>query len=193
MNTIINTRSPYYFKVHNSDLYKAKLQLYIWTGVTGDKVGSDLRYTISKQEIGTNNYVVFELSQLIRDYMETEYNDYATDTLWVDATVTIYDAAGAIVQVDSQNTTTTSFLAIDGYGYFEDGINPRSTTTPMVLQDNTDVFYYDGQDIKIPVFAEAATITVSLTSSAGADINWEAADDFWETNDSTWGIVTGKP
>ena len=122
--------------------------------------------------------------------METEYNDYATDTLWVDATVTIYDAAGAIVQVDSQNTTTTSFLAIDGYGYFEDGINPRSTTTPMVLQDNTDVFYYDGQDIKIPVFAEAATITVSLTSSAGADINWEAADDFWETNDSTWGSGT---
>lgn len=189
MSTVINTRSPYYFKVHNASLYKAKLQLYIWTGVTGDKSSSDLRYTISKQEVGTNNYVVFELSQLIRDYMETEYNDYATDVLWVDATVTIYDSAGAIVQVNSQNTTTTSFLAIDGYGYFEDGVNPRSTefTTPMVLQDNTDVYYYDGQDIKIPVYAEAETITVTLQSSGAADVNWEAADDFWETNDSTWG------
>jgi uncharacterized protein YneR len=122
--------------------------------------------------------------------METEYNDYATDALWIDATVTIYDVANAIVQVGGQNTTTTQFLAIDGYGYFEDGINPRSTTTPMVLQDNTDVYYFDGQDIKIPVFAEAATITVSLQSSAGANINWEAADDFWETNDSTWGSGT---
>ena len=189
MSTVINTRSPYYFKVHNSSLYKAKLQLYIWTGVTGDKSSSDLRYTISKQEVGTNNYVVFELSQLIRDYMETEYNDYATDVLWVDATVTIYDSAGAIVQVGGQNTTTTSFLAIDGYGYFEDGVNPRSTefTTPMVLQDNTDVYYYDGQDIKIPVYAEAETITATLTSSAGADINWEAADEFWDTYDVTWG------
>ena len=140
MSTVINTRSPYYFKVHNASLYKAKLQLYIWTGVTGDKdLNTDLRYTISKQEVGTNNYVVFELSQLIRDYMETEYNDYSTDVLWIDATVTIYDSAGAIVQVGGQNTTTTSFLAIDGYGYFEDGVNPRSTefTTPMVLQDNT--------------------------------------------------------
>lgn len=190
MSTVINTRSPYYFKVHNASLYKAKLQLYIWTGVTGDKdLNTDLRYTISKQEVGTNNYVVFELSQLIRDYMETEYNDYSTDVLWVDATVTIYDSAGAIVQVNSQNTTTTSFLAIDGYGYFEDGINPRSTefTTPMVLQDNTTVYYYDGQDIKIPVYAEAETITATLTSSAGADINWEAADEFWDTYDVTWG------
>jgi hypothetical protein len=191
MSTIINTRSPYYFKVHNSSLYKAKLQLYIWTGETSDKdTNTDLRYTITKEEIGTNNFVVFELSQLIRDYMETEYNDYATDALWIDATVTIYDVANAIVQVGGQNTTTTQFLAIDGYGYFEDGINPRSTTTPMVLQDNTDVYYFDGQDIKIPVFAEAATITVSLQSSAGANINWEAADDFWETNDSTWGSGT---
>jgi hypothetical protein len=190
MSTIINTRSPYYFKVHNASLYKAKLQLYIWTGVTGDKnLNTDLRYTITKQEVGTNNYVVFELSQLIRDYMETEYNDYSTDVLWVDATVTIYDSAGAIVQVNSQNTTTTSFLAIDGYGYFEDGINPRSTefTTPMVLQDNTTVYYYDGQDIKIPVYAEAATITATLSSSAGADVNWEAADEFWDTYDITWG------
>lgn len=190
MSTIINTRSPYYFKVHNSSLHTAKLQLYIWTGETSDKdLNTDLRYTISKEEIGTNNYVVFELSQLIRDYMETEYNDYATDALWIDATVTIYNSAGTIVQVNSQNTTTTQFLALDGYGYFEDGINPRSTefTTPMVLQDNTTIYYYDGQDIKIPVYAEAETITATLSSSAGADVNWEAADDFWDTYDVTWG------
>jgi hypothetical protein len=189
MSTIINTRSPYYFKVHNSSLFKAKLQLYIWTGASADKdLNTDLRYTITKQEVGTNNYVVFELSQLIRDYMETEYNDYATDVLWVDATVTIYNEGGAIVQVDSQNTTTTSFLAIDGYGYFEDGINPRSTefTTPMVLQDNTTVYYYDGQDIRIPVYAEAATITVDLESDNDADVNWNEADYYWDTYDAFW-------
>jgi len=189
MSTVINTRSPYYFKVHNASLYKAKLQLYVWTGVTGDKdLNTDLRYTISKQEIGTNNFVVFELSQLIRDYMETEYNDYATDVLWVDATVTIYDSAGAVVQVGGQNTTTTQFLAIDGYGYFEDGVNPRQTTTPMVLQDNTtEVYYYDGQDIKIPIFAEAETVTAVLDTDAGANVNWNEANVYWDTYDVNWG------
>ena len=256
MSTVINTRSPYYFKVSNADLDSVKLQLYIWTGTYAQRTSAYLRYTISKDQrldeldrgtttsttanklvdstqnfnttaqVGsfvkntTDNttasvtaidsdttlsldtdimvsgeeyilfakpYVVFELSELIRDYLETEYNDYATDAVWVDADVTIYNSAGSIVQVNSQDTNTTTFLGIDGYGYFEDGVNPRDTSTPMVLQENTDVYYYDGQDIKIPVFAEAETITATLTSSAGADVNWEAADDFWDTYDVTWG------
>ena len=256
MSTIINARSPYYFKVSNADLDSVKLQLYIWTGTYAQRTSAYLRYTISKDQrldeldrgtttsttanklvdstqnfnttaqVGsfvkntTDNttasvtaidsdttlsldtdimvsgeeyilfakpYVVFELSELIRDYLETEYNDYATDAVWVDADVTIYDSSNAIVQVNSQDTNTTTFLGIDGYGYFEDGVNPRDTSTPMVLQENTDVYYYDGQDIKIPVYAEAETITATLTSSAGADVNWEAADDFWDTYDVTWG------
>lgn len=192
MSTVINTRSPFYKKISNASLAKAKLELYIWTGVYSDRVAGDKKYTITKEELGTNNYVTFELSELIRDYMITEYNDYATDTLWVDADVTIYDSAGAIVQVDSQDTTTYPFLAIDGYGYFEDGINPRSVeyTTPMVLQDNTTIYFYGGYDIKIPIYAEAQTITATLTSSAGANVYWENADDFWDTYDVTWGSGT---
>lgn len=259
MSTVINTKSPYYFKVSNANLDSVKLQLYIWTGTHAQRTSAYLRYTITKDQrldeldrgttssttanklvdstqnfnttaqVGsfvkntTDNttasvtaidsdstlslsadimasgenyilfakpYVVFELSELIRDYLETEYNNYATDTVWVDADITIYNSSGTIVQVNSQDTNTNTFLGIDGYGYFEDGTNPRETTTPMILQENTDVYYFDGQDIKIPVFAEAATITVSLTSSAGANVNWEAADDFWETNDSTWGSGT---
>jgi hypothetical protein len=126
--------------------------------------------------------------------METEYNNYATDTLWIDADITIYDSTGTIVQVNSQDTNTSSFLGIDGYGYFEDGTNPRSVqyTTPMVLQHNTTVYYNDGADIKIPIYAEAAgsppdKITATLTSTAGADIYWDNADDFWDTYNVTWG------
>ena len=55
-------------------------------------------------------YVVFELSELIRDYLETEYNNYATDTVWVDADITIYNSSGTIVQVNSQDTNTNTFL-----------------------------------------------------------------------------------
>jgi hypothetical protein len=258
MSTIINTRSPFYFKVSNADLSSVKLELYIWTGTSAQRNASYKRYTLTKEQLldeldrgtttattanklvdSTQNfqttaqvgsfiknttdsttasvtaidsdttlsissdimasgenyilfakpYVVFELSELARDFMETEYNNYATDTLWIDADITIYDSTGTIVQVNSQDTNTSSFLGIDGYGYFEDGTNPRSVeyTTPMVLQHNTTVYYNDGADIKIPIYAEAQTVTATLTSSAGADIYWDNADDFWDTYNVTWG------
>ena len=189
MSTIINTRSPFYKKISNASLAKAKLELYIWTGVYAGRVAGDKKYTLTKQELGTNNYVTFELSELIRDFMITEYNNYATDTLWVDADITIYDSNDAIVQVNSQDTNTYPYLAIDGYGYFEDGINPRSTeyTTPMVLQDNTSIYYNDGDDIKIPIYAEAATVTAVLDTDAGANVNWNEANVFWDTYDVNWG------
>ena len=189
MSTVINTRSPFYKKISNASLAKAKLELYVWTGVYADRAAADKKYTITKEELGTNNYVTFELSELIRDYMITEYNNYATDTLWVDADITIYDSEGDIVQVNSKNTNTYPFLAIDGYGYFEDGINPRSVqyTTPMVLQHNTTIYFYGGYDIKIPIYAEATTVTATLTSTAGANINWDNADDFWDSYNSNWG------
>ena len=259
MSTIINTKSPFYFKVSNADLNSAKLELYIWSGTTSQRTASKRRYTLTKEQLlneldrgtttattanklvdSTQNfqttaqvgsfiknttdnttasvsaidsdttlsissnimasgenyilfakpYVVYEFSELIRDYLKTEYNNYATDTIWIEADVTIFNSAGAIVQVDSQNITTSRFLGIDGYGYFEDSVNPRSTTTPMILQDNTNIYYNRGKDIKIPVFAEAATITVSLTSTAGANVDWDVENNFWNTNDSTWGAGT---
>jgi hypothetical protein len=258
MSTIINTRSPFYFKVSNADLSSVKLELYIWTGTTAQRNASYKRYTLTKEQLldeldrgtttsttanklvdSTQNfnttaqvgsfiknttdsttasvtaidsdttlsissdimasgenyilfakpYVVFELSELARDFMETEYNNYATDTLWIDADITIYDSSGTIVQVNSQDTNTSSFLGIDGYGYFEDGTNPRSVqyTTPMVLQHNTTVYYNDGADIKIPIYAEAATVTAVLDTDAGANVNWNEANDFWDTYDVNWG------
>ena len=183
MSTIINTRSPFYQKITNASLHYAKLELYIWSGEYTDRVSASKRYTLTKNEVGTSNYVTYELSKLIRDFMETEYNDYATDSQWVDADITIYDENDAIVQVAGVDTTTYPFLAIDGYGYFEDGINPRSVqyTTPMLLQNNTTIYYVSGEDIQIPVYAEAADITATITPTVtDPDVEWQAANLFWE-------------
>ena len=138
MSTIINTRSPFYKKITNANLHSVKLELYIWTGVYSDRAASHLRYTLTKEEVGNNNYVTYEFSKLIRDYMITEYGNYSTDSLWVDAVINIKNSSGTSI-----SNTTETFLAIDGYGYFENGINPRSVeyTTPMLLQDNTKIYY----------------------------------------------------
>ena len=82
-------------------------------------------------------------------------------------------------------------MALDGFGYFEEGINPREQVnpvydsyTPQLLQDNTDVYFIKGKDIKIPIFAESlATISYS---AGGATSFWEAVDDFWDTYDVSW-------
>ena len=184
MSTIINTRSPFYKKITNAALASAKLELYIWQGTYGQRASTDKKYTLTKLEVGGNNYVTYELSKLVRDYMITEYGDYSTDSLWVDAVVTIYNSSGTSI-----SNTTETFLAIDGYGYFENGINPRSVeyTTPMLLQNNTTVYYSDGQDIRIPIYAEAATITATLTPTVtGTTVKWDEADIFWQAGSNTW-------
>ena len=189
MSTLINTRSPFYKKITNASLAKTKLELYIWQGTYAERASTDKKYTLTKLEVGGNNYVTYELSKLIRDYMITEYGDYSTDSLWIDAVVTIYNSSGVIGQVGGSDTTTSAYLAIDGYGYFENGINPRSVeyTTPMLLQNNTTVYYSDGQDIRIPVYAEAATITATLTPTVtGTTVKWDEADIFWQAGSNTW-------
>ena len=81
MSTIINARSPYYIKVKpaSGTLSSASMSLYIYSGTfTTDKPAS-AQYTISKDIIGSNNYVIYEITELIRDYLNTEYASFATD------------------------------------------------------------------------------------------------------------------
>ena len=42
MSTIINSRSPYYFKVSNASLNSATIQIYIWTCLYSARVVGDL-------------------------------------------------------------------------------------------------------------------------------------------------------
>jgi len=185
MSTIINTRSPYYISVGSDPLSSVEIGLYIWTGLVGARPASP-EYTITKSEIDNDNYVIFEISELIRDYLYTEYYTEAVDAVWVQY----------YYKIDGGSPTfPAALLAIDGYGYFEEGVNPRESSnpailssvpsiTPQLLQDNTTVYFIKGQDIKIPIFAESlATITYS---TGGASSYWEAVDDFWDVYDVSW-------
>jgi hypothetical protein len=129
MSTIINARSPYYIKVEpaSGTLSSASMSLYIYSGtLTTDKPASP-QYTISKDIIGTNNYVIYEITELIRDYLITEYGSYSIDGVWVEADITLTKTSGS-------ETQNTDYLAFDGYGYFEDGVNPRTSTNPAVTK-----------------------------------------------------------
>lgn len=130
MSTIINARSPYFIKVSPSSgtLSSTSMALYIYAGTfTTDKPGS-ATYTITKDVITGNNFVVYEISELIRDYLVTEYGSNSDDGVWVEADVSLTKTSG------SEPDQNTDYLAFDGYAYFEDGVNPRTSVNPAVTK-----------------------------------------------------------
>jgi hypothetical protein len=227
MAQIINTRSPFYIKISDSNLDSAELKLYIYEGVKKTSLDSaDLKYTITKSELEANNYVVFEISELVRDYIETKYDgEYDSYCVWVIIDVSVSDTNGNTIYswtstpseieniktsgtatasvvdelrdntasftstvavgdiaVDSQGNTANvvsvdsdtqltldtnifttgeayfiisgyySFLATEGYGYFEEGINPDLDEGLMIPEGN--IYRVNDRSINIPVSAE---------------------------------------
>ena len=151
MATKINVRSPFYIKASNASLASATLQLYVYTGVFTTNKPASAQYTITKNEIDTNNYVVFEISELVRDYLDIEFDGTHTSyTVWVEADITMYDAADG--GGSSVGTSNTDYIALDGYGYFTDSINPELQRD--ALQSNLIIYKDENEDVILPIFAE---------------------------------------
>lgn len=147
MATKINVRSPYYIKTTpaSGTLVSATMSLYIYTGTfTTDK--GTAKYTITKTPLGGNNYVVFEVAELVRDYLDIEFDgEYRGQTVWVESDITLTKTSGS-------ETDNTDYIAFDGYGYFEDAINPELSRG--YLQSNNTIFRLDDQNVRVPVFTE---------------------------------------
>ena len=148
MATKINVRSPFYIKVSNASLASATMELYIYTGVLTTNKPATPQYTITKNEISGNNYVVFEISELVRDYLDIEFDgEYDSQTVWVESDIELFNSSGT-----SLGTSNTDYIAFDGYGYFEDGINPELSRT--YLQSNYKLTRPSDTNLRVPVFTE---------------------------------------
>jgi hypothetical protein len=65
----INTRSPIYKKYQQYQLQKVVLDIYVYSGTkTTDRGTRKIR--VEKIPTGTNDYVIFEVSEIIREYLE---------------------------------------------------------------------------------------------------------------------------
>jgi hypothetical protein len=154
MARLINTRSPFYVKVYHASLFEAKLQLYIYEGAKDTSPdAADLKYTIQKAELGGNNYVVFEISELVRDYIETKYDgEYDSYAVWVNPVVTAFDTSGSTLSSPTVTPSdyTSQFIATDGYGYFEEGINPYFDEGLMMSEGT--IYRVNDRSVNIPVY-----------------------------------------
>lgn len=188
MSTIINARSPYYIKQvadTGKTLQSVELNLFIYPGLKGTDKPTTATYTLTKTPLLSvaNNYVVFEISELIRDYLYTEYYNEAQDAVWVEADIDYTHTD------ETTGSNNIDYLAFDGFGLFNEGANPRTSTdptqssfTPMVLQSNRTVYFVRGQDIKIPIFSEPEP---SIVTTIGSGV-WNEVGVYWEETNPIW-------
>ena len=141
-------RSPRTFQgIGTSGWNSAKLTLIIG-GVT--------RYTLIKNRI-TAAPVDFEVSELIRDYLNLTYSgtiNASSQSVVVSVAVAIYNGLNGTGTLN-QTPTGFTFLGIDAYGYFEEGANP--TTTRGYMQSNNVIYNLKDQNLRIPVDVNNST------------------------------------
>ena len=152
----INIRSPYYYKAEptSGTLEFSRLNLYIYTGEEDIDIPNDAQYLVKKYPLNSKNYVVFEISELVRDYLDITFGgDYDSQVVWVDGIVT-HTTTGA------DEETSFQYIAYDGYGYHEDGINPE--LSQGYLQSNNIIYRLDDHNVRVPIDTSVADSAVFL-------------------------------
>lgn len=190
MAKLINTRSPFFIKVSDSTLDTAKLELYIYEGTKNTtNLAPDLKYTIEKSELEGNNIIVFEISELVRDYIETKYDgEYDSYTVWVNPVITATNETGGTITSPTITPSVSSqFIATEGYGYFEEGANP-DFDEGLMMSEGT-IYRVNDRSVNIPVSAETtnslafrlngdtiSSVTISDNDNTNQKIQYIASD-----------------
>lgn len=180
----LNARSPHYIRVQDISLDSAILDLYIYTGEFGTDKPASPQYVIDKDIIGSvGGGIVFEISELVRDYVNISFNQEFTEDLYAQRVVddlgifegssclssllnTLdddYRSQGAWVEADVTlvspfaeiRTEYFDYFAFDGYSYFSDGANAELSRT--LLQSNTDIYVENGERVQVPVYTDEVT------------------------------------
>jgi len=163
MSTIIRTRSPFFIRTPqetDSELSYFQINITIASGVLGvagcpANLGT---FTLQKKPLTGEDSVSFDISELVNDFIEqkfinntplTGYNVSAdTQSVWVTVVTSARESDGTIIG----STTTTNYLAQEGYNDFKDGVN--YTTEPTAMISGNYIQYNKGDYIYLPVNVE---------------------------------------
>lgn len=166
MSTKIRVRSPYYLRYSDQNFHYVEVDIAVFQGVQSPTPSN--QYTLKKYEIGSNNYAVIEISELVKDFLDdwTEFDGNYTvgnnQPNWVRVKHRLYNSSDTIIGSE----TETYYLAFDGYSYFEDGINELISDTQYFLTDAPKLRKPDGESITVAINAEAADLGGTTTTAA---------------------------
>jgi len=180
---LINT--PFYFETTTS----ATFELYIWSGdlasppATPTRTITKVRPTIDYAEFNT------DISNLLKDYIDGKPTiDLALTTQILDSTdaevkwlkyvVSFTDPDETIVDIEG------TLIAVDGYGYFLEGVNPTKPTNNILTSCDYRKVSRDGF-IMLP-FVNNGVITSIDIESNNLEIN--ASETITSSNDSNTAV-----
>lgn len=150
MSGTIKLRSPYYVKTTpTANAHYVAIGLKMWQGgVTSPP--SSFTYNLVKFVVDNQDFVIFEVTSLARDYLRITFDgSYNGDLgLWLRYDYTIYD---------NTNTSLLSFgetrECSDGYTEFKDGLNYISNGLEHYMQTNTCLQIPRNEKTCVPVNA----------------------------------------
>lgn len=146
-------RSPQYKSTTAVGMLSAKIEVTI---------DSTLRYTIIKNAI--NNVVVFDISEISRDYITHTFgSSNPASTIAISTTITQYTGLNGTGTATA--LSAVSDVGYDGYGEFSEGINPKIGSTGQAIQTNTDIYLPDNTASYIPINYSTGKIAISTTDT----------------------------
>lgn len=132
-------------------LGSVNVKLYVYSGTIGSYSDYDLKYTLNKNIINGQSSIILEIAELVRDYIDITFNnDYLSNTVWVTAVVNYYDTNGE--PYTYSNPQSFNYIATDGYGWFEEQVNPELSRHALISANN--IYLPEGTAGKLPIFAE---------------------------------------
>jgi hypothetical protein len=120
------------------------MAISIWEGSSVSPVTA--QYNLKKSVVGSSVKVYFEISELIKDYLDVTFNgDYVGKTIWVRTVRTPYNSSDSALT----SPLTTTSLAYDSYSYFE---NPSFNIddNPLLIS-NREMFVLDDNAFRVPI------------------------------------------
>ena len=158
----ILARSPFWINATETNLISASIELWIYQGTAVTDRPTAANYTIQSSVTDTPNNVYWDISDLVKDFIDTKYTGTSSDNgvVWVDYKITKVTTSTIYV-----GTIQTGYYAVYGYSYYEDGYNYYSVDGCLI--DNNLIYNLDGSDVLIPLdyrrFSEVTFISGATT------------------------------
>ena len=148
----INVRSPYYTSITDASISYATLTIAVWDGVITGAVTP--QYNLKKFKVGSSTNVSFEISELIRDFIDITFNgDYSGQAVWMETVIKAYNSSNVLINDDGETT-----LCVDGYSYFQEPT--FNITDSSVMISNKTIFSLADNLFRIPIYTSLAPTVI---------------------------------
>ena len=149
-----------------SPQYKSTTAVGMLSANIDVSIDGTLRYSITKNAI--NNVVVFDISEIARDYIEHSFSQSnPSSTIAISTTLTQYTGLNGTGTATA--LSAVSDVGFDGYGEFSEGINPTLPSS-NTLQSNTDIYLPPNTASYIPRNDLSGKYTIASTVADGTVI-----------------------